>query len=84
MIKRSPSSVRRSPPPLRRGPRRCRLCREKVEQIDYKDVVLLQKFTSIHAKIAPRKRSGNCARHQRMVKRAVRLARYMALIPYLD
>ncbi len=62
---------------------RCRFCREKVERIDYKDVHLLQKLTTGQGKLFSRKRSGNCARHQRMAKLALKRARFMALMPYV-
>jgi small subunit ribosomal protein S18 len=62
---------------------KCRFCREKVREIDYKDVPVLGKLVTQHGKIFSRKRSGNCASHQRQVKRAVKLARFMGLIPYV-
>jgi small subunit ribosomal protein S18 len=68
----------------RRGDQaKCRFCREKVTEIDYKDVTTLSKLTTQQGKLFSRKRSGNCARHQRSVKRAVKRARYMALMPYV-
>ncbi len=62
---------------------KCRFCREKVEEIDYKDIPLLGKLVTQHGKMFSRKRSGNCAKHQRKVKSAVKLARFMGLIPYV-
>ncbi|RME04483.1 MAG: 30S ribosomal protein S18 [Planctomycetota bacterium] len=62
---------------------RCRFCRSKIAWIDYKDVHTLQKLCTNQGKIFSRKRSGNCAKHQRMVKRAIKRARIMALLPYL-
>ena len=62
---------------------KCRFCRAKVEEVDYKDTSTLGKLITSQGKIFSRKRSGNCARHQRQVKRAVKLARYMALLPYV-
>ena len=68
----------------RRGEQaKCRFCREKVSEIDYKDIATLSKLTTQQGKLFSRKRSGNCARHQRSVKRAVKRARYMALMPYV-
>ena len=61
----------------------CRFCRGGIKYVDYKDVETLQKLLTNRGKIYSRKRSGNCARHQRMVKRAVKLARFMALVPYV-
>ena len=62
---------------------KCRFCRDKVKEIDYKDVVALQKLTTQHGKMFSRKRSGNCASHQRMAKAAIKRARFMALLPYV-
>ena len=62
---------------------KCRFCREKVKEIDYKDVASLQKLVSPQGKLFSRKRSGNCARHQRSAKRAVKLGRFIALMPYV-
>jgi small subunit ribosomal protein S18 len=62
---------------------KCRFCREKIEEIDHKDVPSLQKLTTDQGKLFSRKRSGNCAHHQRSSRRAVKLARFMALMPYV-
>jgi small subunit ribosomal protein S18 len=61
---------------------RCRFTRAGVDRIDYKDVVTLQKLMTNQGKIFSRKRSGNAARFQRMVKQAIKRARFMALLPY--
>ncbi len=60
----------------------CRFCREKVKYVDYKDIGVLQKLLTNRGKIFSRKRSGNCASCQRKVKRAIKRARFMALLPY--
>lgn len=65
-----------------RAPAECRFCREKATYIDYKDVDRLSKLLTQRGKIYSRKRSGNCASCQRKAKRAVKLARFMALLPY--
>ncbi len=62
---------------------RCRFCRDKVKYVDYKDLAILQKLTTSQGKLFSRKRSGNCARHQRAVKVAIKRARYVALLPYI-
>ena len=62
---------------------KCRFCREKVDEIDYKDVPTLGKLTTQQGKLFSRKRSGNCARHQRSVMRAIKRARFLALMPYV-
>ncbi len=60
----------------------CRLCREKINYIDYKDIKRLQNFITDRGKIVSRRSSGNCARHQRMIARAIKRARFVALLPY--
>lgn len=50
--------------------------------IDYKDIQNLQKMTTPQGKILARKRSGNCAMHQRSARQAVNRARFLALVPY--
>ena len=62
---------------------RCRFCREKADYIDYKDLQALAKQCSAQGKLFSRKRAGNCAKHQRMVKVAVKRARYMAILAYV-
>ncbi len=60
----------------------CIFCKERVEYVDYKDVVTLRKFVSERGKIRARRVSGNCSQHQRDVATAVKNAREMALLPY--
>ena len=69
-----------------RKPKRkvCAFCVDKVETIDYKDVARLRKFTSERAKILPRRVTGTCARHQRALTTAIKRARYVALMPYVN
>ncbi|MHC4294438.1 MAG: 30S ribosomal protein S18 [Planctomycetota bacterium] len=63
---------------------KCRFCRDKVQEIDYKNIGALSKLTTQQGKIFSRKRSGNCARHQRSAKRAIKRARFLALMPYVS
>ena len=51
--------------------------------MDYKDLDNLQRLMSSEAAIFSKKRSGNCSRHQRQVKEAVKRARFLSLLPYL-
>ena len=67
--------------PLRR--KVCKFCLDRVERIDYKDTVRLVKFASERGKILPRRVSGNCAKHQRQLAKAIKRARVIALMPYL-
>ena len=61
----------------------CQYCRDKVEQVDYKDVTSLRKFVSEKGKIRSRRITGACRRHQSQVARAVKRARELALLPYV-
>src|SRR5918999_1111030 len=63
-------------------PKNCRFCIEKVDLIDFKDVKLLQSYIPERGKILPRRISGSCATHQRMLAEAIKRARNIALIPY--
>ncbi|MBI3615011.1 MAG: 30S ribosomal protein S18 [Candidatus Omnitrophica bacterium] len=67
--------------PLRR--KVCKFCLDRVERIDYKDTVRLVKFASERGKILPRRVSGNCAKHQRQLAKAIKRARVVSLMPYL-
>jgi small subunit ribosomal protein S18 len=60
----------------------CKFTAEHIEYIDYKDVKLLQQYIPERAKILPRRISGTSARHQRMLEKAIKRARHLALIPY--
>lgn len=60
----------------------CVFCAEHIDELDYKDVAKLKKFITEKGKILPKRMTGVCAKHQRMVATAVKRARVMALIPY--
>ena len=60
----------------------CRFCLDKVDYIDFKDVKLLQNYIPERGKIMPRRISGVCATHQRMLNEAIKRARNIALLPY--
>jgi small subunit ribosomal protein S18 len=62
---------------------RCRFCREGVKNIDYKDIERLGKLVTSQGRMFSRKRSGNCAHHQRLFKKALKRARFMAMLPYV-
>jgi small subunit ribosomal protein S18 len=61
----------------------CRFCVDQALSIDYKDANTLRQFVTERGKIIPRRISGNCARHQRRVTRAIKQARLLALMPYI-
>ncbi len=61
----------------------CKFCIEKAESIDYLDYHKFQKFITERGKIVPSRITGNCARHQRQLARAIRKARVAALLPFV-
>ncbi|MEK7506493.1 MAG: 30S ribosomal protein S18 [Patescibacteria group bacterium] len=60
----------------------CIACQQKINHVDYKQTDVLRKFVSGQFKISSSSRTGLCKKHQRMVANAVKLARFMALMPY--
>lgn len=62
--------------------KRCRLCGDKIVFVDFKDIEFLKNFITERAKIIPRRISGNCAKHQRMVMRAIKKSREAGLLPF--
>jgi small subunit ribosomal protein S18 len=66
----------------RRRRKVCNFCVDKAESIDYKEVNRLRRYLSERAKIEPRRKTGTCARHQRMLTVALKRARQVALLPY--
>ena len=60
----------------------CAFCQEKISAIDYKDVNRLKKFVTEGGKILPRRMSGTCATHQRLLATAIKRARIAALLPF--
>ena len=75
--KRAPASAA----PGRR--KSCYFCKEKVEEVDYKNYNQLRRYISEKGKIRSRRITGACRRHQRQVAVAVKRAREMALLPYV-
>ena len=63
--------------------RPCPYCREKIDQVDYKDLSMLRRFVSERGKIRSRRITGACRRHQSQIARAVKRARELALLPYV-
>ncbi|TAK35254.1 MAG: 30S ribosomal protein S18 [Chloroflexota bacterium] len=79
--------------PVRRGgkeggrryaPKRkvCAFCVEKANTVDYKDPGKLRRYLSDRGKIEPRRKTGTCARHQRILTVALKRARHLALLPF--
>ncbi len=62
----------------------CHFCFKKIKQIDYKNTDVLENFINAYKKILPRKKTNICAKHQRKLTTAVKLARIMALLPFTN
>ena len=84
----APSGAGRSSAGPRRGgpfrPRRkvCRFCVEQIKKVDFKQIQILRTFTTERGRILSSRITGNCAKHQRQLTRAVKRARYLALLPF--
>ncbi|MCR5094550.1 MAG: 30S ribosomal protein S18 [Lachnospiraceae bacterium] len=74
---------RRRPSGMHRRKKVCAFC-GKEAGIDYKDTAKLSKFVSESGKILPRRITGNCARHQRELTVAIKRARHIALMAYVQ
>ena len=61
----------------------CAFCNDKIDCLDYKDVSKLKRFLSEAGKILPRRITGTCAKHQRMLSNAVKKARESGLMAYV-
>ncbi|MFW5998835.1 MAG: 30S ribosomal protein S18 [Halanaerobiaceae bacterium] len=54
------------------------------QEIDYKDIDTLERYLTDRGKIVPRRITGNCAKHQRVVTQAIKRARILALLPFVE
>lgn len=72
------------PATARRVPKRkvCAFCQGKIDVIDYKDVATLKKYVTEKGKILPRRMTGVCAKHQRVLVKAIKRARIADLLPF--
>ncbi len=61
----------------------CYLCVNHIDKVDYKDTLFLRKFMNSQAKIIPPRRTGICSCHQRVIARAIKRARNIALLSFL-
>jgi len=61
----------------------CRLCVNKIKTVDYKDIDLLKRFVTDRGKILPRRMTGTCAKHQRVLSAAIKRARMAAFLPFV-
>ena len=82
------SKDRGDAPMRRRGGRRRKKfafsVQTRMQVIDYKDVNKLKRYVSERGKILPRRITGNCAKHQRALTVAVKRARHLAMMPYIQ
>lgn len=92
MKKRKPTDGRRDgKKDGKKGPMRkkffkrkpCKFCLEKAESVNYLDYQKFQKYITERGKMVPSRISGNCAKHQRQLARAIRRARIAALLPFV-
>ena len=69
---------------VKRVPRKkvCAFCQAKAEDIDYKDINTLKKYSAEGGKILPRRMTGTCAKHQRVLAKAIKRARLVDLLPF--
>ena len=69
---------------IKRVPRKkvCAFCQGKIDSVDYKDVATLKKYISENGKILPRRMTGVCAKHQRVLATAIKRARITDLLPF--
>lgn len=78
---RAPMKKREPRLPLRK--KFCRFCADKVKSIDYKDARRLESFITEKGKMVSSRFSGNCAKHQRLLRDAIMKARFLSLVPYI-
>jgi len=80
----TPKAGRRRDRKMGSGRRKpCPYCKDKVENVDWRDVPSLRRFVSDRGKLRGRRITGACRKHQSQIARAVKRAREMALLPYV-
>lgn len=62
----------------------CAFYAKNIDDIDYKDLNTLKDYIMESGRVVPSRITGTCAKHQRQISRAVKIARYLALLPYCD
>ena len=69
---------------IKRVPRKkvCAFCQGKIDAIDYKDIATLKKYVTEGGQILPRRMTGVCAKHQRVLASAIKRARITDLLPF--
>ena len=61
----------------------CYFCQKNIQQIDFKNITILKRFMSSSAKIKNKTKTNVCSWHQRKIKKAIKQARFMALLPFV-
>jgi len=83
-----PASVKPERPSIRKSQQRrrrqCPFCVDRAKKIDYKEALRLRRYISERAKILPRRATGMCAKHQRVLALAIKRARILALLPCIN
>lgn len=62
----------------------CRFCQANVREIDFKNIDILKKYVPDRGKISPRRMTGTCSYHQRKLALAIKKARILALLPFVE
>jgi small subunit ribosomal protein S18 len=85
MLEAPPSNVKKAPPesPFSKKKKACPFVTAKMEEIDYKDLETLRQFITERGKIVPRRITGVSHYYQKLLKKAIKRARYMALLPFV-
>ena len=64
--------------------RPCNFCKKNIQNIDYRDPQLLKRFLSGWARIKLAKKTGTCHKHQKKLTQAIKRARFLAIVPYVN
>jgi len=62
----------------------CYFCQNNIKKIDFKNTEIIVRFMSDMHKIRPKRKTGVCSKHQKKLVKAIKRARYMALVPYTN
>ncbi|UCG52150.1 MAG: 30S ribosomal protein S18 [Candidatus Latescibacterota bacterium] len=83
MVARTKSKGKGKKEKQTRSRKPCKFCKEGVNFVDYKDEKRLRRFMTDRGKITPRRITGTCAKHQRILATAIKRARVIALVPFV-
>ncbi len=61
----------------------CQFCKASIDEMDYKEIGRIRRFTSSRGKILSVKVTGTCAKHQRMLSKTIKRARFLGMLPYV-